>query len=188
LQQNPFSTRALIAALSFIALVSVKPASGQAKAGAVSSAAFPDSLQSQPGILLIQQDADMDSTPVAVSTYMIMRADVYVSGHVNKQKMMEYADKNLTCKHECSSQSDIYAQSGKFADKNLYRYALIISLLGQDQHMKAGTTTQSTYYQPIFRFRIYDRLTRTTYAELGKGSSIYMWAFRSAIGKISKKE
>jgi hypothetical protein len=115
-----------------------------------------------------------------------MRADMFVAGHVNKEKMADYADKNLSCKHAYSSQSEIYDTSGRYADRNTYRFALVISLVKQDQHIKAGTSNQSTHYQPIFRFCLYDRINHTTYAELGNGSSIFMWGFKSAIKKIGK--
>ena len=177
----------LLTALFFLFIIAL-PASAQRPADRDDKVQLPPDFVSQSGTILIQVEASNDKTPVALSTTSAMYSDEYINGQINKRKAEEYADKNLSTKHVCVSQREIYDSTGQYADKNTFRYALIIVLIGQDQHIKAGTSMQSTYYQPIFRFRVYDRLNNKVYAELGNGSSIFMWGFKSAIKKIGKKE
>lgn len=174
------------ALLLILTLCAMLPATAQVNPSDNSKVKIPENFTAAQSTLLIQQDADMDSSFVSLSTDMRIRTDVFVSGHIRKKAMAEYADKNLSLKHEYVSQSAIYDSSGQYADKNQYRFALVIELIKQAQHIRTGTMMESTYYQPIFRFRLYDRLTGKTYAELGNGSSMFMSAFKSAIKKISK--
>lgn len=151
---------------------------------------LPANFNSKPGILLIEQSIDDDKSTVSVSATNSFQTDNYMNAYMkkNKNNMVEYADKNCKYKHEFASQKDIYGSMSKYSDKNIYRYALVTSLVKPSQHYNVNTSNgqlQSTHYQPIFKFYLYDRLSDKTYAALGNGSSLIMWAYKSAIKKIN---
>ena len=187
LLKRKISIATRISGILLLLLVSTKPTMAQS----YSTSQIPEGFPAPEGILLIQNDMNKDSTSLSLSMTYSVRTDLFVAGNVNKGKMADYADKNLTFKHAYSSQGEVLDSTGQYADLNTYRYALVISLIKHKQYMRGETSNpstnfQSTNYQPIFRFYLYDRKSHTTYAELGHGSSIFMWGFKSAIKKISK--
>jgi len=151
---------------------------------------IPQNFNPATGVLLIEQSIEDDNSSVNLSTSVSGRTDDYMNYYMKKNKnaMIEYANKNYPSKHEFASQDDIYSPSSKYGDKNTYQFALVTSLVKPNQYTKVytdGRMPQSTYNQPVFKFYIYDRLNDKTYAALGHGSSLIMWAFKDAIKKIS---
>lgn len=152
---------------------------------------IPSTFNPNKGILLIEQNIDVDKSSVSLSTTNTFQTDNYMNYFMkkNKKSMMEYADNNYKYKHEFVSQSDIYNEKSKYNDKVTYQYALVTSLVKPLQSTKVNVDNgkmQSTHYQPIFKFYLYDRLNDKTYAALSAGSSLIMWAFKSAIKKVNR--
>jgi hypothetical protein len=152
---------------------------------------IPDTFNPANVTLLIEETADQDSSGVSNSVTVTYRTDEYINAFVgrNKKKMVSYLDENYSSKYEFAAQSEIYGATEKYSDKTVYRYALVISLLKPEQRVKTqfySGKEESTHYQPVFRYYVYDRLNNKTYAALGHGSSIIMMAFKSAIKKIKE--
>jgi hypothetical protein len=140
--------------------------------------------------LLIEGEVDSDNSSTDLSTTMSVQTDTYMNAYMtkNQKAMMEYADKNYPYKHKFTTQKEIYGTESKYSDRTEYQYALVTSLVKPNQYMKMNTTNgqfQSTHNQPIFRYYLYDRLNDKTYSSLGNGSSLVMWAFKSAIKRLN---
>lgn len=140
-------------------------------------------------VLLIEQSVDNDNSSVSVSSTYSVHTDTYMNAYMRKNKtsMIDFADKNYPYKHEFASQNEIYEANSKYSDKNVYRFALVTSITKPSQYTSMNNgMLESTHYQPIFKFYIYDRLNDKTYAALGHGSSLIMWAYKAAINKIKE--
>lgn len=150
---------------------------------------LPSDFNAANGVLLIEHNVVDKSDRAAVAAAM-QSENTYVIAYMtkNRKQMIEYADKNYPYKHEFATPSDIYDANSKYSDKTIYRYALVTSMVKPVQHDRFNERTgqlTSTNYQPIFRFYLYDRLNDKTYAALGHGSSLIMWAYKAAIKKLS---
>jgi len=131
-----------------------------------------------------------DSSSTDLSTSMSVHTETYRNAYMtkNQKAIMEYADKNYPYKHKFTAQKEIYGPESRYSDKTAYQYALVTSLVKPNQYMKMNSSNrqfQSTRNQPIFRYYLYDRLNDKTYSSLGNGSSLVMWAFKSAIKKLN---
>jgi hypothetical protein len=143
------------------------------------------------GILLIEQYVDNDNSTVELSTTSSVQAASYMNYFMkkNRKNMVEYADQNYKYKHEFTSQNDIYGSNSKYSDKKTYQFALVTSLVKTVQSNSIDTHNgqmKSTHHQPVFKFYLYDRLNDKTYSALSKGSSLIMWAYKSAIKKLNE--
>jgi hypothetical protein len=150
---------------------------------------IPKAFNPSTDILLIEQAVDDDKSTVDVSTTNSVQTSTYMNAYMRKNRanMIEYADKNYHHKHEFATQDEIYNPNSKYSDKTTYQFALVTSLVKPNQYTKFKDNGQmeSTHYQPIFKFYLYDRLNDKTYSALSNGSSLIMWAFKSAINKLN---
>lgn len=186
--------RFLITAISFVSIFGCGTPKSSLDNASSGNEPIPSSFNPTNGVLLIEQSVDDDKSTVAVSTTTSFRTDTYTNYFMkkNKKEMVEYADKNYQYKHEFASQNEIYSAESKYSDKKKYQYALVTSLVKPIQSTKVNTDIntdngqmQSTHYQPIFRFYLYDRLNDKTYSALSRGSSLIMWAYKAAIKKLN---
>lgn len=155
----------------------------------VGNTQIPISFSPNNGVLLIEQVIDEDKSTVSTSTTNSFQTDTYMNYFMkkNRKNIVEFVDKNYQYKHEYASQSEIYNSNSKYSDKKTFQYALVTSLVKPNQHTRVNTDNgqmSSTHNQPIFKFYLYDRLNDKTYSALGAGSSLIMWAFKSAVKKI----
>jgi hypothetical protein len=151
---------------------------------------IPSMFNPNKGILLIVDSVAGDKSRVDVSMANSYQTDNYMNALMgkNRKNMAEHVEKNYPYKYQFASQGDIYSPETKYNDKTLYQFALVASLGKPDQYYKMETNGQfnSTHYQPIFTYYLYDRLNNKTYAALGRGSSLIMWAFKDAIKKLKE--
>ncbi len=109
---------------------------------------------------------------------------------VNNEKRMEkHLKESFPYKYELTDKNAIYGSNDTYTDKNYYRYALVSSVIpAHEGHRTSSSGMPETYtIQPIFKYYLYDRLNNKTYAALGHGSSLFMWAFRAATKRLLKK-
>lgn len=177
--------------VSFYALSSFSNGLRMMKSIITNEEQIPSDFNPSQSSLLIEDSTSGDKSKVYVAINEFYVTDDYINGYLRKRRddIKEHASKNYPYKYEFTSTDNIYGKGDKYTDKSIYRYALVIELIKQEQHQKIYNDGkfhpyESTHLQPIFRYHLYDRLNNKTYAALGNGSSIIMMAFKAAIKRI----
>jgi hypothetical protein len=75
------------------------------------------------------------------------------------------------------------SDAGKFADTTTYHFSLVIHTIYDN--VKDFNSGMTKYTQEILRFHLYDRVQKKDYADLAKGSTIYMWELKGAIKRLT---
>ncbi len=104
-----------------------------------------------------------------------------------QQQMEDYMAENYSNKYEIVDEAIIEQKAGKYANTNLYRFALRMTT-GSEHITKAqGASTNAGISYSKFDFYFYDREAGKSYPTTRKESSNTMMLFKPVINTIVKK-
>ena len=167
----------------------------QSKEPAALPALPPDFNPSQ-GVLLIEDSTDGDNRRLWVTGYGTSynaESKDYANAYFikDKKKLIKYAEKNYPYGYEFASHGEIFDSASAYSDRNKYRFALVISIkppVGSGVRLDNHGNQYTPPSFPTFLFHLYDRLTNTIYAPLGRGSYQLSPTFQKAINAITGKK
>ena len=102
-------------------------------------------------------------------------------------QMEDYMAEKYPYKYEFVSRSQIFNQEGKYANTQLYKYALVISSGTSTTTKSGGASTSGGLTVTSYDFNFFDRSAVKHYPKTRRASSYAITTFKPVINTIVKK-